>query len=159
MTEKLGHGTTQGSTREPRPADTALEQLHWALGTQEMLEAFAGLGFTLDDLATATGVEERTVRRWQYGATPPIRSSAARALGDLRAISLWALKSGELPAEDFIEWCRDSSAGMWLNPEGHPVEHASPLQAISSGNPDSVANIAAAVRDHFPFPSPPQAAA
>lgn len=153
MAENLGRKAAQANIGEPRPTDMALERLHWALGAQEMVEAFSGLGFSTEDLATATGVEERTVRRWQFGATPPTRSAAAKALGNLRAISLWALQGGELSPEDFVEWCRDTSAGLWLDAEGHPVEHASPLQAISSGNPDSISNLAAAVRDQFPYPS------
>lgn len=153
MAENLGRKASQGNIGEPRPTDAALERLHWALGAQEMVEAFSGLGFSNEDLAAATGVEVQAVRRWRFGGTPPTRSAAVKALGDLRAISLWALQGGELAPEDFVEWCRDTSAGLWLDAEGRPVEYASPLQAISSGNPDSISNLAAAVRDQFPYPS------
>lgn len=153
VSERLCH---TGNVSDSSITSAAVDKLRYAIALSEIVESFSDLGFTLEDIATATGVEVDHVDKWRlHNAFPLPGSAPAKALGELRALSLWALEDGQLHVSDFVEFCRDTSVGLWRDEKGNLGGYASPLQALSLGNPHNVENIANGMRCHFPVPPKP----
>ena len=100
--------------------------------------AHALLALTAADIATATGADQRTVRRWWNGGASPTRYR--RQLDDLRAI-----------AEILSVTMREGAIGSWLRSRNRYLEYERPLEALGRGEFDQVREAAVAFVEGAPL--------
>jgi hypothetical protein len=84
------------------------------------------LGLSVEETAGLCGVQDRTIRRWQSGASP-IPDNAAEAMGDLEGAMTEAVEQAQALASDMTA---QGPAVLWryrtLNDQARSP-HASPL--------------------------------
>lgn len=96
------------------------------------------LALTAEEIGTATGADERTVRRWWNNGSSPTRHR--RQLDDLRAI-----------AEILSMTMRDEAIGAWLRSRNRYLNYERPLGLLGKGEFDRVREAAAAYVDGAPL--------
>ena len=92
------------------------------------------LALTADEIATATGADQRTVRRWWNDGSSPTRYR--RQLDDLRAI-----------AEILAQTMREQAIGSWLRTRNRYLGYERPLESLGRGEFDKVREAAFAYVD------------
>jgi transcriptional regulator with XRE-family HTH domain len=83
------------------------------------------LALTADEIATATGADQRTVRRWWHDGSSPTRYR--RQLDDLRAI-----------AEILSQTMHKEAIGSWLRTRNRYLRYERPLESLGRGEFDKV---------------------
>lgn len=83
------------------------------------------LALTADEIATATGADQRTVRRWWHNGSSP--TQYRRQLDDLRAI-----------AEILSVTLKEDAIGSWLRSRNRYLKYERPLEALGRGEFDEV---------------------
>ncbi|HEY6144928.1 MAG TPA: hypothetical protein VIV13_01530 [Solirubrobacterales bacterium] len=78
------------------------------------------LALTADEIATATGADQRTVRRWWHNGSSP--TQYRRQLDDLRAI-----------AEILSATLKEDAIGSWLRSRNRYLKYERPLEALGRG--------------------------
>jgi hypothetical protein len=96
------------------------------------------LALTAEEIATATGADQRTVRRWWNNGSSPTRYR--RQLDDLRAI-----------AEILSETMREEAIGSWLRARNRYLRYERPLEALGRGEFEKVREAAFAYVDGVPL--------
>jgi transcriptional regulator with XRE-family HTH domain len=87
------------------------------------------LALTADEIATATGADQRTVRRWWHKGSSP--TQYRHQLDDLRAI-----------AEILSVTLKEDAIGSWLRSRNRYLEYERPLDALGRGEFDAVRDAA-----------------
>lgn len=83
------------------------------------------LALTADEIATATGADQRTVRRWWHNGSSP--TQYRRQLDDLRAI-----------AEILSVTLKEDAIGSWLRSRNRYLKYERPLEMLGRGEFDEV---------------------
>jgi len=83
------------------------------------------LALSAEEISTATGADQRTVRRWWHNGSSPTRYR--RQLDDLRAI-----------AEILSMTMRDEAIGSWLRSRNRYLDYERPLEALGRDEFDKV---------------------
>jgi transcriptional regulator with XRE-family HTH domain len=83
------------------------------------------LALTADEIATATGADQRTVRRWWHNGSSP--TQYRRQLDDLRAI-----------AEILSASLKKEAIASWLRSRNRYLRYERPLDALGRGEFDEV---------------------
>lgn len=83
------------------------------------------LALTAEEIATATGADQRTVRRWWHNGSSP--KQYRRQLDDLRAI-----------AEILSATLKEDAIGSWLRSRNRYLRYERPLEALGRGEFDEV---------------------
>lgn len=83
------------------------------------------LALTAEEIATATGADQRSVRRWWNNGASPTRYR--RQLDDLRAI-----------AEILSQTMREEAIGSWLRARNRYLGYERPLESLGRGEFDKV---------------------
>ncbi len=78
------------------------------------------LGLTADEIATATGADQRTVRRWWHDQSSP--THYRRQLDDLRVV-----------AEILSHTMHEQAIGSWLRSRNRYLGYERPLEALGRG--------------------------
>jgi transcriptional regulator with XRE-family HTH domain len=113
----------------------ALREIEQALEPAEAARmAHHLLALTADEIATATGADQRTVRRWWNNGSSPTRYR--RQLDDLRAI-----------AEILSQTMRAQGIGSWLRTRNRYLGYERPLDALGRGEFEKVREAAFAYVD------------
>ena len=140
--------TAMNSTRTGVPPQTEgsviTADLRVALEPRLIAELLGQFGLTDVDLATATGTNPRSVRRWK-AATEPARTTAER-LDDLRNVVLLMRDS---------EGMTDRAIVLWLRQRNRELEDHRPLEVLAHGLYSHVRNAALAFLDRDQPPTPP----
>lgn len=100
-----------------------IEQAYEPAAAAQM--AHKTLALTADEIATATGADQRTVRRWWRDGSSSTRYG--RQLDDLRAI-----------AEILAATMRKEAIGYWLRSRNRYLNYERPLEALGRGEFDQV---------------------
>jgi hypothetical protein len=83
------------------------------------------LALTAEEIATATGADQRSVRRWWHNGSSPTRYRSQ--LDDLRAI-----------AEILSQTMHEQAIGSWLRSRNRYLGYDRPLEALGRGEFDKV---------------------
>ncbi|MGB7685472.1 MAG: hypothetical protein WBL45_06770 [Solirubrobacterales bacterium] len=118
------------------PVVKEIEQAHEPVQAARM--AHRVLSLTAEEIATATGADQRTVRRWWNDGSSPTRYG--RQLDDLRAI-----------AEILSQTMRQEAIGSWLRARNRYLGYERPLEALGRGEFDKVREAAFAYVDGIPL--------
>ena len=113
-----------------------IEQAHEPADAARL--AHTVLTLTASEIATATGADQRTVRRWWHNGSSPTRYR--RQLDDLRAI-----------AEILSTTMRDEAIGSWLRSRNRYLDYEHPLAALGRGEFERVREAAFAFVDGAPL--------
>jgi hypothetical protein len=100
--------------------------------------AHSVLALTADEIGTATGADERTVRRWWNDGSSPTRYR--RQLDDLRAI-----------AEILSTTMQDEAIGSWLRSRNRYLDYERPLELLGEAKFDEVREAATAYVEGAPL--------
>jgi transcriptional regulator with XRE-family HTH domain len=92
-----------------------IERAHDPVDAARMAHAL--LALSAEEIATATGADQRTVRRWWNGGSSPTRYR--RQLDDLRAV-----------AEILSATMREEAIGSWLRSRNRYLGYERPLEAL-----------------------------
>ncbi len=113
-----------------------LEQAHEPANAARL--AHTALALTADEIAIATGADQRTVRRWWHNGSSPTRYR--RQLDDLRAI-----------AEILSATMQEEAIGSWLRARNRYLDYERPLEALGRNEFDKVREAAFAFVDAAPL--------
>lgn len=109
-----------------------IEQAHEPAEAARM--AHNVLALSAGEIATATGADQRTVRRWWHNGSSPTRYRDR--LDDLRAI-----------AEILSATLHEEAIGSWLRSRNRYLKYERPLEALGRGEFDKVREAAFAFVD------------
>ncbi len=96
------------------------------------------LALTADEIAVATGADQRTVRRWWHNGSSP--TQYRRQLDDLRAI-----------AEILSTTMHEEAIGSWLRSRNRYLNYERPLEALGRDEFDKVREAAFAYVEGAPL--------
>jgi len=99
--------TAQAASFDEQPTVAELLRRSALSDPASTVRLLVEIGLSDEDIATAVGVTERSVRRWRAGEgerAPLLRKW--RAVDDLRTIVLILAEDGSLPLEGIVYWLR-----------------------------------------------------